>query len=575
MSAAAVQDEYNLLGQIWIGILSFINNIKIKLVGTVIAGLILFMFAAGAVSVVVGLTHLYEVRSIWQTFDRTTANKMVLLVELRHGLGYGGLIHSFGDALAQRKPEALRNFQTSVQRIRAIVPAYRSAGVSDAESKALAVIVTLVGQYETALDRGRQAQDTGRIDDEAALAALAKLDEALVKARQNDSDGLNTAVGTMTASIVGVFLLNGFLLAVLAVFLVWFTRFRLVKPIYNLRNGMMDLSSGRRHIAIGYLEKRDEIGDLARSLQVFKENAERMEGMKREQEAEKHRAEQAKHTEMLRLADNLEGKVQSVIAAVMQGAAHIRQTVEVMGDRIGGGANRSLSAVQASQETTFKVTYMATAAEELAAVMNEVSRGMAESSEVAERAVTVVDKTQQQVRSLADAASKIGEVAELINDIADQTNLLALNATIEAARAGDAGKGFAIVAGEVKNLANQTAKATKDIAVQITAIQSATRETVAAIQDIGNATRATSESASRIANVTGQYTRQTEAIAGEARQVSTEAKTVSENVVSIAQSSASSCGSSIEVIWAAKDLHAPVKTLENEVNGFLVMIREG
>ena len=114
---------------------------------------------------------------------------------------------------------------------------------------------------------------------------------------------------------------------------------------------------------------------------------------------------------------------------------------------------------------------MATAAEG-----DDVSRGVTESAAVAERAVAVVDKTQQQVRSLAEAASKIGEVAELINDIADQTNLLTLNATIEAARAGDAGKGFAIVAGEVKNLASQTAKATKDIAVQIAAIQSATRE---------------------------------------------------------------------------------------------------
>jgi methyl-accepting chemotaxis protein len=177
------------------------------------------------------------------------------------------------------------------------------------------------------------------------------------------------------------------------------------------------------------------------------------------------------------------------------------------------------------------------------------------------------------VSSLAGAVERIGEVVDLINDIANQTNLLALNATIEAARAGEAGKGFAVVASEVKNLANQTAKATEEISQQINDVQGATKGAVEAIESVSRTIQEVSEVATIVASAVEEQRAATSEIARTATVLDTDSSNVSEGVTNLTQNTAKSYGAAITVMWASQDLGKPVDELEKAVSSFLESVR--
>src|SRR5205085_4852070 len=196
--------------------------------------------------------------------------------------------------------------------------------------------------------------------------------------------------------------------------------------------------------------------------------------------------------------------------------------------------------------------------------ISEISRQVQQSTQVAGRAVGDAERTNAQVKSLADAANKIGEVVSLINDIASQTNLLALNATIEAARAGEHGKGFAVVASEVKSLANQTAKATEEIGAQITQIQDATKEAVAAIQGIGTTIAEVNSIAGSIAAAVEQQGAATQEIARNVQQAAQGTQEVSSNIVNVKQAATETGAASSQVLGAAGELARHSNELSKE-----------
>jgi methyl-accepting chemotaxis protein len=232
-------------------------------------------------------------------------------------------------------------------------------------------------------------------------------------------------------------------------------------------------------------------------------------------------------------------------------------------------SRQATAVASASEEASTNVQTVASAAEELSASITEITRQVSRSSASTSQAVADAQHTDAQIKGLAEAAQKIGDVLKLISAIASQTNLLALNATIEAARAGEAGKGFAVVASEVKNLANQTARATEEISSKITEMQSATTHSVQAVQAIGRIISDIHEVSATIAAAVEEQSAATQEIARNVQQASAGTSEVSANIVGISQAAADSGHTAARVSGASHRISGEVENLRREVQQFL------
>ncbi len=273
------------------------------------------------------------------------------------------------------------------------------------------------------------------------------------------------------------------------------------------------------------------------------------------------------------LADNLESSVKSVADKVSTSANDMRGAAEQMTIKAEQTSQQATTVAAASEEASVNVQTVASAAEELNASVAEISRQVAASTKITTQAVVEAETTNLQVEGLAKAAQRIGDVVKLISDIAGQTNLLALNATIEAARAGEAGKGFAVVASEVKNLANQTAKATEEIITQITAIQSETKGAVEAIQRIGSTIGTINEISTAIASAVEEQGAATREIARNVQEASAGTSEVSSNIIHVTET-ARETGETARLMQASSGaLVDQSSMLRGEVDEFLTRIR--
>jgi methyl-accepting chemotaxis protein len=273
------------------------------------------------------------------------------------------------------------------------------------------------------------------------------------------------------------------------------------------------------------------------------------------------------------LAGTFEKSVQTVVDDVSSSADSMKTTAQSMAAIAEATSRQAIAVAAASEEASTNVQTVAAAAEELSTSVSEISRQVTQSTRIADQAVEEVNRTTKSVQDLADAAQKIGEVVKLINAIAGQTNLLALNATIEAARAGEAGKGFAVVASEVKSLAKQTAKATEDIASQITAIQDAAGATVAAIKGIAGTIGQTSEIATTIAAAVEEQGVATREIARNVQQASVGTAAVSKNIAGVTRAADDTGKAAAEVLSASETLSRQSDDLRSQVGGFVAQIR--
>ena len=359
-----------------------------------------------------------------------------------------------------------------------------------------------------------------------------------------------------------------------AVLVAMFVARGISRPLVSITGAMHRLSSGDTAVVIPGGDRKDELGTMAQAVDVFRRNMIETQELREAQAAAQQKAELDKKALQRQMADRFEADVKGVVAAVGKATAEMASVVGEIMASVNGTSERAAAAAAASEEASSGVSTVAAASEELASSVSEIGRQVAHSSNVADAAVIKAKQTTQMVASLAAAAEKIGDVLRLIDAIASQTNLLALNATIEAARAGEAGRGFAVVASEVKELAGQTAKATEEIAGQVSAIQAATADCVSAISGISGTIEEISGIATTIAAAVEEQSSATREIARSVQQAATGTSEVSQNVTGASNAAEQSRQLADNVKSAASELGQHANELSKSVDTFLARLRD-
>ena len=404
---------------------------------------------------------------------------------------------------------------------------------------------------------------------QAAASPLGEMSQAKIKEGDAATDRATESVAERIRNgLIGAAL--AFIAGIAAVVLFERTVLNLLVRIASL---METLAKGDHSITIAGAERSDEIGMMAKSVVVFKDGMIEAERLRGEQEELRRKAEIEKRAAMHKMADEFEGSVRGVVDMLSSAATELQAAAQSMSSTAKEADRQAVSVARASDEASRNVQTVASATEELSSSVDEISRQVSESTRISGAAVEEATQTRQSVQGMADMAQRIGAVVTLINDIASQTNLLALNATIEAARAGEAGKGFAVVASEVKNLANQTAKATEEISAQIGSVQQASAGSVRAIEAISTTIGRVSEIATTIAAAVEEQGAATREIARNVQEAAVGTNEVSTHISGVSKAATETGAAATQVLSSADQLAKQSEVLRGQVDRFLATIR--
>src|SRR6266436_1502990 len=480
--------------------------------------------------------------------------------------------------LATRDAKGLANFKTNFEKAQQQIAALEKANLPSNLAVLLAPVKTGVGKYAEAFDK------TGPnllLGDELYYKGITPVIVDIIGKMETAKAGIGQAFETIATEtedrisnttvtqemVAGAAVLIGLLIA-------FFIARGIIGPLSGLTSGMKELAGGNFGVVLPGLDRKDEVGDMAQAVETFKVKAaekardEAEAKIKQDQVAAKQRK-----ADMIKLADDFEGAVGEIVETVSSASTELEASANTLTSTAERAQELTTMVAAASEEASTNVQSVASATEEMTSSVNEISRQVQDSARMAGEAVDQARKTNDRVSELSKAASRIGDVVELINTIAGQTNLLALNATIEAARAGEAGRGFAVVASEVKALAEQTAKATGEIGAQVAGIQAATGESVSAIQEIGGTIERLSEIASAIAAAVEEQGAATQEISRNVQQAAQGTEQVSANITDVQRGASETGSASSQVLSAAQSLSGDSNRLKLEVGKFLNSVR--
>lgn len=340
-----------------------------------------------------------------------------------------------------------------------------------------------------------------------------------------------------------------------------------------LTHASSEIAAGQPPASLPRASGDDSLGRIGRNLEAIVRRARETEAERNKREREAEQAAHAKRLKMLELAESFQGSVSALFNQLAVTAEQVKAAAHIVSEGSSQVTERSTAVANASGIASSNVQSVAAATEELSFSIREISDQVHRSYKIAAGAAAEAEKTNTQVRELADAATRIGSIVDMITEIASQTNMLALNATIEAARAGEAGRGFAVVAQEVKALAEQTAKATTEIGGQISGIQASSSNAATFIASIAKTTQDVSAIASSIASAVEEQGAATQEIARNIQEASKGTQEVATSVESVARISSNARKAAADILTASQDLATQADAFQVEMTEFLKSIR--